>query len=820
MTIRNLDRLLAPRSVALIGATPQAGHVGNVVLRNLRAGRFAGPVLLVNPHYAEIDGLPCHPSVEALPEAPDLAIIATPAPTVPGLVAALAARGTKAAVVISAGFGGAAGAGLRQAMLDAARPALLRILGPNSLGLLLPHLGLNASSSHLQPIPGRLAFIAQSAGALAAVLDWAAPRAIGFSRLVSFGEVADVDAGDLLDYLATDPDSAAVLLYLEAVIHPRKFMSAARACARLKPVIVIKAGRHAGSARAVAAHTGALAGADAVYDAAFRRAGMLRVFEMAELFAAVEALGTGRPPPGERLAILTNGGGIGILATDALLDLGGQLAELAPATLAALDAVLPAGWSRGNPVDMVGDAPPERYRAALGPLLADPGADGVLVLNAPTALASGAEAAAAVADLAAGPRTRCLLTSWVGEATAGAARHLFAERGIPTYETPELAVRAFMHLAAYRRNQEMLLQTPPSYPTDFVPDRAAARAVVESALADGRGLLSAPEALALIRAYGIPVAAGGPPGPGRRHAHELILGMSEDPQFGPVMRFGAGGAAVEPSDDQALALPPLNLALARAMIARTRVSRLLAGHRDRPAADPGAIALTLVQLSQLTVDFPEILELEINPLLADPAGVLAVAARIRVAPASRPGAARLAIRPYPSELETTLEIPGHGPALVRPIRPEDEPALRELVAAMSPHAVRMRFFAPLKELSHGMAARLTQIDYEREMALVLADPGPAGAAAIHGVVRLMADPDGESAEYAIALRDAMTGRGLGTMLMRRIIDYARQRGIGEIHGDVLAENKPMLEVARSLGFRLGHGPYGGEAIRVSLRLGA
>ncbi|MFO1059171.1 MAG: bifunctional acetate--CoA ligase family protein/GNAT family N-acetyltransferase [Dongiaceae bacterium] len=893
MTIRNLDGLLAPRAVALIGATPQPGHVGNVVLRNLRAGRFAGPVLPVNPHYAEIDGLPCYASVEALPEAPDLAIIATPAPTVPGLVAQLAARGTKAAAVISAGFGGAAGGRLRQAMLDAARPALLRILGPNSLGLLLPRLGLNASSSHLQPAPGRIAFVAQSAGVLAAVLDWAAPRGIGFSKLVSAGDVADVDTGDLLDYLATDPDTTSVLLYLEAVVHPRKFMSAARAAARTKPVIVVKAGRHSGSARAVASHTGAMAGADAVYDAAFRRAGMLRVLEMAELFAAVEALGTGRPPAGERLAILTNGGGIGILASDALLDLGGRLAELAPATLAALDAVLPAGWSQGNPVDIVGDAPPERYRAALGPLLADPGADGVLVLNAPTALASGSAAAAAVAETAGGVpdgRRHCLLTSWVGEATAGPARRLFAEHGIPSYETPELAVRAFMHLAAWRRNQEMLLQTPPSYPTDFVPDRAAARAVIAAALADGRGLLGAPDAQAVLRAYGIPglpvtaaadpdaaaaaaAAIGGPvvlkilspdiahksevggvrlelEGPAavrsaasemlaqvaaqrpdarlagvtvepmvrRRYARELIIGMSEDPQFGPVMLFGAGGVAVELLGDRALALPPLNLALAREMIGRTRVSRLLAGHRDRPAADLAAVALTLVQLSQLTVDFPEILTAEINPLLADPDGVLALDARIRVGPAPRPGSARLAIRPYPSELEEPLEIPGLGPVLLRPIRPEDEPALRDLVAAMSPHAVRMRFFAPLKELSHGMAARLTQIDYEREMALVLADPGPAGTAALHGVVRLMADPDGESAEYAIALRDALTGHGIGTMLMRRIIDYARGRGIGEIHGDVLAENRPMLEVARALGFHLAAGPYGGEAIRVSLRL--
>jgi acetyltransferase len=683
-------------------------------------------------------------------------------------------------------------------MLDAARPALLRIVGPSSLGVLLPRLGLNASSSHLQPAAGRLALVAQSAGVVAAVIDWAAARGIGFSKLISVGDAADVDSGDLLDYLATDPDTSAILLYVEAIHHPRKFMSAARAAARVKPVVAIKAGRHAGSARAVASHTGALAGIDAVYDAAFRRAGMLRVFELGELFAAVQALGSGRPPAGDRLAILTNGGGIGILASDALLDLGGRLAELSADTMAALDAALPAGWSHGNPVDIVGDAPPERYRAALLPLLAERGADGVLVLNAPTALASGSAAAAAVADATLASR-HSLFTSWVGETTAGPARRLFAERGIPTYETPELAVRAFMHLAAYRRNQEMLMETPPSYPTDFVPDRATARAAIAAALAAGSGLLAAPKAHAVIGAYGIPglpvaaaadpeaaaaaaAALGGPvvlkilcseishksevggvrldlEGPAavraaaaemlarvaarrprariegltvepmirRPHGHELIVGMTEDPQFGPVMLFGAGGVAVEVLADRALALPPLNLALAHELIGRTRVSRLLAGYRDRPPANLAAIALTLVQLSQLTVDVPEIHEIEINPLIADEAGVLAVDARIRIGPPSRPGSSRLAIRPYPSELESRLEIPGHGPALLRPIRPEDEPALRELVASMSPHAVRMRFFAPLKELPHSMAARLTQIDYEREMALVLADPGPAGA---------------------------------------------------------------------------------------------
>jgi acetyltransferase len=890
MTIRNLDSLLRPRSVAVIGASPRPDSVGGVVLRNIRAGGFRGPVMPVNPKYQAIDDLPVYPDVGSLPEAPDLAVIATPATTVPGLIATLGDRGTKAAIVISAGFGASEeGRRRTQHMLDGARPHLLRVLGPNCVGLIAPHHALNASFAHLSPPAGNIAFLVQSGAIVTSVIDWAAARRVGFSHLVSMGEMADVDFGDMLDYLASDTESAAILLYMEAVTNARKFMSAARLAARNKPVIVIKAGRHADSARAATSHTGVLAGTDAVYDAAFRRAGLLRVDELDELFAAAATLSAAPRPEGDRLAILTNGGGLGVLAVDALIGQGGRLATLSDETIARLDGALPPTWSRDNPVDIIGDATPERYAVGLEALLSDRNADAVLVLNCPTAITSGLAAAQAVIDTVGG-RRRCILTSWVGEATAREARTLFAQHRIPSFGTPEQAVRGFMHLVRYKRNQELLAETPPSIPEDFPTDSAAARAVIRRVLADGRTVLTEPESQAVLRAYGVPLVptevaetpaaaaeiatrlntpvvlkilspdithksdVGGvaldlkEPGevetaatamlarvrrhkPGariegfvvqpmirRRNAHELIVGVSEDAQFGPIVLFGQGGTAVEVVADRAIALPPLNLKLARELMAQTRVYRLLKGYRDRPAAALDAIAITLMKVAQLAADVGEVVELDINPLLADEQGVMALDARVRVRPSDRPASARLAIRPYPRELEEVVSGPDGRRLLLRPVRPEDEPAFRRGFAKLSPESIRLRFFAPLRELSHGMAARLTQIDYDREMALVLADPGPAPSAEIYGVVRISADPDGEQAEFAVTVRDDMAGRGLGEMLLRRIIAYARGRGIRLIFGDVLAENAPMLDLCRRLGFALEYHPGDPGLVRASLSL--
>ena len=900
MSIRNLDKLFRPESVALIGASRKPHSVGAVLARNLFKSGFEGPVMPVNPKYRAIEGVLAYPDIDSLPMTPDLALLSTPPDTVAELIRKLAERGTKAAVVVTAGFGeGAEAAGLdrRQAMLDAARPHLMRIVGPNCLGILVPGMGLNASFAHVSPKTGRLAFVTQSGAVVTAVLDWAESRGIGFSHLVSLGGMADVDFGDMLDYLANDRETHAVLLYVEAITQARKFMSAARAAARMKPVIVVKAGRHAEAARAAASHTGALAGADAVYDAAFRRAGMLRVFRLGDLFAAVETLAMGELPQGERLAILTNGGGIGVLATDALIDEGGTLAALSEETIGELDKVLPATWSRGNPVDIIGDAPAGRYAEALGVLSDAPEVDAVLALNCPTAVADSRDAARAVIESAEkfihrhdrAPR-RSLLTSWVGQATAEACRALFAEHRIPSYTTPEAAVRAFMHMVNYRRNQETLLETPPSVPVEFTPDAEGANRAIENALADEREWLTEPEAKDVLGAYGIPTVVtqvahspeeaearateinapvalkivspdithktdvGGvaldlarpaavreaaqemlqrvkqaqptarvhgfsvQPMVRRPGAYELIVGVTDDPQFGPVVLFGQGGTAVEIIKDQALGLPPLNMKLAYELISRTRIHRQLRGFRGLPHADLDAIALTLIRVSQLVTDIPEIVELDINPLLADASGVVALDARVRVKAHGAFGSDRFAIRPYPMELEETVRLDDGRELLLRPIRPEDEPALQRAFAKLNPEEIRLRFLAPLKVLSHMMAARFTQIDYDREMALILTEPGIAGQTEIYGVVRISTDPDNERAEFAIIVRHDMAGLGLGRLLMHRIIDYCRRRGTRLIFGDVLQQNTTMLHLCKILGFDQNTLPGEPGIVRVELKL--
>jgi acetyltransferase len=897
MSVRNFRQLFNPSSVALIGASTKPYSVGAVAMRNIFGAGFQGDIYIVNNRHAAIDGHPCFADVASLPKTPDLAVIATAPDSIPELIAQLGARGTRAAVVITAGFGeggSTRGQQLCNAMLEAARPYLLRIVGPNCFGLILPRVDLNASFIHIQPLPGRLAFVAQSGALLSTVVDWATHRRIGFSHLVSLGDMADVDFGDMLDYLAADGHTRAVLLYVESITHARKFMSAARAAARIKPVIVVKAGRYAESATAAASHTGAMAGSDAVYEAAFRRAGILRVNDLEALFDAVTTLGMLQPVTGDRLAILTNGGGIGVMATDTLIYKKGNLARLAASTMDRLNATLPPTWSHGNPVDIIGDASPRRYTDALNAIMEDPGVDAVLVMNCPTGIASSTEPARAVLEMIKQrpPQARScgLLTNWIGEGPAEAARQMFREQGIPSYETPTKAVRGFMQMVRYQRSQAMLMEVPADIPKGFSPDRQTVRRIIETGLAQQHGWLLETEAKAVLSAYGIatvPTAAAETPeeaariasemtGPvvlkilttavlhksdaggvalnletadavleraswmrehfqqtaaaagslkfsvqpmiQRSHAHELIVGMSVDPQFGPVLLFGHGGRATQVILDRSLALPPLNMNLAREMIAGTRIYRLLAGYRGIPAADLADIAATLVKVSQLVCDFSEIAELDINPLLCDPQGVLALDARLRVQPADGPAGRRLAICPYPTELEQNISLPDGQTLLLRPIRPEDEPAFQRFFTSLSPEDICLRFLHVMKLLPKTLAARLTQIDYDREMALVLTGCNDTQSTDLHGVVRISADPDNEKAEFAIMLRGGKTGLGLGPMLMRRIIDYARGRGIGQIIGEVLNENRSMLALCKALGFQRRNDPDDPGVTLVSLQL--
>lgn len=873
MSIRNLDRLLAPRSVALVGASDRAGSVGQVVMRNLLSAGFHGDVYAVNPGHDTVQGLRAHASVADLPAVPDLAVICTPAATVPGLIEELGRAGTRAAVVLSAGLreGRDGDVSLTERMLAAARPHHMRILGPNCVGLLVPGIGLNASFAHTDSAPGRIAMVSQSGALCTTILDWARSRGIGFSHFISVGDVADVDFGDLLDYLGGQAGTDALLLYVESISAARKFLSAARATARRKPIVVIKSGRVEAGARAAASHTGALAGRDDVFDAAIRRAGMLRVDGIDDLFNAVETLARAHQVRGDRLLIVTNGGGPGVLATDELVLAGGRLAELDAAALARLDACLPATWSHGNPVDIIGDAGPERYEQALRGALESSAHDAVLVMLVPTATVDNTAVAHTVTAITAGSK-RPLLTCWMGGDAVAAARDVFAAAQLPTYETPHHAVRGFMQMVDYHRNQATLIETPRAITEAFQPDRGWARDVIHQVIADGRELLTEPEAKAVLEAYRIPVVAtriardaaqaeqlaaelgypvalkivshaithksdvGGVildiEGPQRlrealgemraRVAHlapeadvqgfsvqpmqrrpaafELLLGVSSDPIFGPVIAFGQGGTAVELWRDVAVALPPLNMALAADVIGRTRVARLLGGHRGSAGVEMDALRMALIKLSQLVVDFPEVVEVDINPLLADSVGVLALDARVRVEPARSQGYQRLAIHPYPDELEQWVTLDTGERVLLRPIRPEDEAAHAEFLAHIEPADLRFRFFHSVNRFTHEQLASFTQIDYGREMAFIATRHRGDGVAETLGVVRAISDANDERAEFAVLVRSDMKRRGLARRLMHKLIDYQKGRGTHELVGMVLPDNEAMLGLGRLFGF--------------------
>ena len=897
MSTYRLKNLLAPRSLALVGASPRQGSVGRAVLRNIRQAGFKGDFGLVNTHYPEVDGVATVATLGKLPFAPELVVITAPAAAVPGLIDEAGKLGAAGAVIIPAGLGHGT-ASLAEAAETAARKYGMRLIGPNCLGIIMPCADLNASFSAHMPLAGNLALISQSGAIATGMVDWAAQRAVGFSGIVSIGDQLDVDIADLLDYFALDGRTRAILLYVEAIKDARKFMSAARAAARIKPVVVVKSGRMALGARAAATHTGALAGSDAVYEAAFRRAGMLRVLDLRELFDCAETLGRVASPPGKRLAILTNGGGIGVLAVDRLSELGGVPAPLSAAIRAKLDAVLPPTWSGSDPVDIVGDADQARYAAALEVLLGDPDNDAILVMNVQTAIARADDIALTVADMVRKYRdqhrnaAKPVLAAWVGaEEKIG---DMLSSAGIPNYPTEDDAVRGFMHLVRHREVMTLLTQVPPAMPHNFSPDLDQARKIVATALADGRQWLDPVEISRLLEAYEIamvPTFAAADAEQAVAHAsrlfaqgttvvlkimsrdivhksdvggvvlnltttdavrastaeiiarakalrpeariagvivqamvvrpkaRELIVGLADDPTFGTVVVFGRGGTAVEIINDKALALPPLDLQLARGLVERTRVSRLLRGYRDVPAVKQDEVEMVLVKIAQMAADIPEIRELDINPLIADENGVMAVDARIAVGKVERKfagsGPANFAVRPYPSQWKRHIEVKDGWRVFARPIMPEDEPQLHEFLRHVTMQDLRLRFFAPMKDFSHEFIARLTQLDYARAMAFVAFDEA---SGEMVGVVRIHSDSIYENGEYAILLRSDLKGRGLGWALMQLIIEYAKSEGLKTISGDVLQENTVMLEMCRNLGFDIKTSPADPGICEVRLNL--
>lgn len=811
MSIRNFRSMFDPGSVAVFGASQQAGHLGTIVFNNMAEGGYAGALWPVNPKYDSLLGVPCYADIAALPRAPDLAVICTPPATIPALVAQLGARGTRAVIVLTPGLdavSGGIGKTVQQAMLDAARPHLVRILGPGGVGLLSPAYGLNASLAQMGAKAGRIAFVSESDAVMTAALDWAQLHGVGYSKCVTLGERGDIDLGDLLDFLADDDETSAILLYLESVVCARKFMTAGRLASRAKPVIVMRAG---------------VDKSDDVYDAAFRRAGMLRVRATEDLFDAAETLARVRPLHGEHLGILCNGASLGRIACDALAADGGAPAG-APVVLAggaeaqawadALDALL-------HPPKAVASSAPSGWLAAAtmlqslflasapkaGPESAPPPAGAILLLFAPAHGADVTAIAQVLAPLALASGKN-VLSCWLGGTSVAGARQVFLDAGLPTYDTPEQAVRGFMQILQYRRNQDQLNQVPGISPPGNRPEREAAHALIARAAASGRRQLAPAEVRTVLAAYGVQMQgasldlsmADGVPGPAVAAGlvHELSISVETDPMFGPVIRFGRGGVAAQLvaglADEQAVGLPPLNMVLASELVARTRVARALAGQDG--AEGWLALCHALIQVSDLVSETAELAALTINPLLADASGVRALDATMTLGP-PRASYAQ-AIRPYPQELEQEMHWQG-GPLLLRPIRPEDAPQHREFFAQLHPEDVRLRFFSAMRELQPAQLARLTQIDYDRAMAFIASRQSSEGRPETLGVVRAVADPDNRRAEFAILVRSDLKGMGLGAILFQKLVDYFRGRGTAELVGEALSENSGVQHLVRRFG---------------------
>lgn len=880
MSVYNLSAIFRPKSVAVIGASERPNSVGNTVLKNLVGGGFEGTIYPINPKHKELLGHTCFPKVGETPDPVELAVICTPAPTVPNLIRECGQAGVRGIIILSAGFRevGAEGKKLEDEVAKAASEFRgLRIVGPNCLGVMATHSSLNASFAAAAPDKGKVAFISQSGALCTAVLDWAFQEQIGFSYFVSVGNMLDVDLGDLIDYFATDPWTESIFLYVESVKEARKFMSACRSFARNKPIIVYKAGRFAKSAQAAASHTGAMAGVDTVYQAAFDRAGIVRVNEISDIFDCTALLARRKLPRGARLAIVTNAGGPGVMATDALLARDGVLAEISDATREKLNEFLPPAWSHGNPIDVLGDADPQRLAKTLEVVQADDQVDAILVVFSPQAMSQPTAAAEAVVQVAQ-KTSKPILTSWMGGKSTSEGVEVFNKANIPTYRAPEEAVKAFMYLVSYVRTRETLYETPRDIPVGFSMERSKMHTVFDSFLAsEGTDTLSEIQSKALLEAYEIPVAkpflartadeavqlakrtgfpvamklvspqithktdvGGVELGLGsedkvraafdrivqsaKSHrpdahitgvsiqqmishpgGHELIIGARRDPVFGPVLLVGAGGTSAELFQDRALELPPVNERLARRMLESLRIWPLLNGYRGRPPVDVDKLIEVLIRLSYLVADYPEIQELDVNPLLATPYGMVALDARIVLDPKVRFNPPRrfshLAIRPYPEELVRQTRLPDGTPCTLRPIKPEDEPMWQAFHEGCSQKSVLSRFRSIVKEFSHEMATRYCFIDYDREIT-ILAEVEEKFDRKIIGVANIMADADRTNAEFAVIVGDAFQGIGVGSMLTDYCLQICRDWGIQKVVAETTPDNQRMLSIFQERGFGL------------------
>jgi len=900
MSIHNLDRIFDPHCIAVIGANETPASVGYTVFRNLIASNYRGTVYPVNPKCEAVQGMQAYNDIQGIPAVADLAVICAPPATVPSIVRSCGEKGVPGIIILSAGFreAGQSGRELEEAIRDEQRKFDgMRILGPNCLGIIVPWRHLNASFAAMTPDPGHIGFISQSGALCTSVLDWAIDQGIGFSHFVSVGNMIDVSMGDLIDYLGSAAETRSLILYIESIGEAREFLSAARAFSRTKPIVAYKAGRFKESAQAAASHTGAMAGVDAVYEAAFQRAGIERILEIDDMFDCAELLARQLSPKSDRLAIVTNAGGPGVMTTDALIAHGGQLAALAAETIEELNQFLPDCWSHGNPVDIVGDAPPERFSRALKAVLKDKNVDAALVILTPLAMTDATATAHAVAAVAAQTR-KPVLAAWMGSRMVREGIQVLNAMSVPTYKTPAKAVQAFLHLVSYARNLTILHETPRDLPLEFGLDRRQRQTAFQALLADGRDVLSESRSKALLESYEIPVtrphaartadeaveAADGlgypvvvkidspqishktevngvvlglPSSDAVRAAFaqviararqmrpdaeiagvtvqkmmtypnsfELILGTMKDPVFGPVIMVGMGGIAAEVFQDRALGLPPLNDVLTRRMLESLKSWPLLRGYRGKPGANIDRLIEIIMRFSYLVADYPEIKELDINPLLVTPEDVIALDARV-VVDLQSPGFSlacrgtrrysHLAIQPYPEEYVTQRKLEDGTAIALRPIKPEDEPLWHELLAGCSTQSRWFRFNYLFKQTTHEMASRYCFIDYDRELAIV-AEVEEKGQRKLIGIGRLVADVDHQTAEYAVIVVDRWQGRGLGGMLTDYCLELAKKWGVKQVVAEIAKDNSRMLATFRNRGFEI-HSPMGQDVAMATKVLG-